>query len=369
MPEKNTQMQQTTDPADALVPAQLNTIIHMGAGRCSELDAYLALNPENVLLVEADPRLIEALKARTENLPQVRVLQAAIAVQKGKHTFFRFNLPEAGSLHAPSGLISLFPGLRVVEQIDVETVPPVDVFDAIQLDGARENLLAIDLPGEEYAVLQALHEADKLHWFQHLHLYCGRDSLYEHAQPAAQILLWLKGHGFDLVTEDIGDDPDRPRWVLQRNVLAVEDRALKAQLEHVARVRDEQAELAARYLTEIEQLKESRTKVAEEAESSRKQLEVTTSELCKIRMTLDQQTRLVAEHVAYIAQLEKIKAEADKIATERQQQLEKAQTRVQQLESELNETAARQRLFQEEMVKAEGQIELIKDLLLREPGL
>jgi hypothetical protein len=39
------------------------------------------------------------------------------------------------------------------------------------------------------------------------------------------------------------------------------------------------------------------------------------------------------------------------------------------LESKLAEYEHRQQLMHEEMVRAEGQIDLIKDVLLREPGL
>ena len=46
-----------------------------------------------------------------------------------------------------------------------------------------------------------------------------------------------------------------------------------------------------------------------------------------------------------------------------------AQLRIRQLESQLAEAAIRQQLLQDELLKAEGQIELIKDLLLREPSL
>ncbi len=43
--------------------------------------------------------------------------------------------------------------------------------------------------------------------------------------------------------------------------------------------------------------------------------------------------------------------------------------RIAQLETLATERERRQQLLQEELIKAEAQIELIKDLLLREPGL
>ena len=64
------------------------------------------------------------------------------------------------------------------------------------------------------------------------------------------------------------------------------------------------------------------------------------------------------------------------LATQRQQALGNSQQeiadlhqRIQQFEAQTQENTYRQQLQQEEMIKAEAQIELIKDLLLREPGL
>ncbi len=52
-----------------------------------------------------------------------------------------------------------------------------------------------------------------------------------------------------------------------------------------------------------------------------------------------------------------------------QQDATALQQRNQQLETDNQQNAIRQQLLQEELIKAEAQIELIKDLLLREPGL
>ncbi|MBA1445494.1 MAG: hypothetical protein M3H12_16335 [Chromatiales bacterium] len=65
----------------------MDTIVHMGAGRCSELDDYLAAKPAHLLLVEADPQLAEALQARTTNHPQVEVINRVVAAQPGPATF------------------------------------------------------------------------------------------------------------------------------------------------------------------------------------------------------------------------------------------------------------------------------------------
>ncbi len=53
-------------------------------------------------------------------------------------------------------------------------------------------------------------------------------------------------------------------------------------------------------------------------------------------------------------------------AEKRQQEGEERRKRIEQLEQQLTEQDHRQRLLDEEILKAEAQIELIKDILLRE---
>ncbi|MEI6334674.1 MAG: hypothetical protein WCS87_08960, partial [Methylococcaceae bacterium] len=89
----------------------------------------------------------------------------------------------------------------------------------------------------------------------------------------------------------------------------------------------------------------------------------------QLTLAKDEQAKLAAERQAQNQQLTLAKDEQAKLATERQRQLEEMQKRIQQLEGQNAEFALRQSLLQEEIVRAEAQIDLIKDVLLREPGL
>ena len=142
----------STTPVDAL--------IHLGAGRCSELDDYLALKPERLVLVEADPRLAAALKARVAEMPQVEVIEQTVSGQRGRRRFHRYNQSDVSSLHAPGpALLAIFPGLRLMQEIQVDAVTPAALLGPMKLNENHNNRLIIDLPGEELAVLKALEEA------------------------------------------------------------------------------------------------------------------------------------------------------------------------------------------------------------------
>ena len=61
--------------------------------------------------------------------------------------------------------------------------------------------------------------------------------------------------------------------------------------------------------------------------------------------------------------------QAQKSVAEQKKTFDNGQQQIKTLENQASESLQRQQLLQEELIKAEAQIELIKDLLLREPGL
>jgi hypothetical protein len=111
----------------------IDTLIHLGAGQCSELDSYLALKAGKIVLIEADPMLAAALQARTASLPNVRVMCNAVAGSAGPAVFYRYNLPGTGSLRPATGLLQLFPGLKPLDQMPIEAVLPATVLEPLQL--------------------------------------------------------------------------------------------------------------------------------------------------------------------------------------------------------------------------------------------
>ncbi|MBL3589733.1 MAG: hypothetical protein JMN24_08060 [gamma proteobacterium endosymbiont of Lamellibrachia anaximandri] len=326
--QHNSQIWPTTD---------MGTIVHLGAGRCSELDDYLAAKPARLLLVEADPQLAKMLQVRSIDHPQVEVINRAVAAQPGPATFCRYNIPDVGSLHrATPGLLELFPGLKMVQELQIEALDPTPLLQPLQLQVEQRNRLIIDLPGEELTVLKALQQADQLHYFEQLQLHCGRESLYEDSEPAAIVIQWLQDQGFDLLMEDDSQDPDRPRWDLKRNKLRLDHRDLKKQLVQKTKIHDEQkallnerqvqvgkltkaldeqAQLLAEYKVQFEkvnQAKAANEKLANELQTQVEQLTI----------AMEEQTKLATEYKTQLEKANQAKAEQVKLSNERQIQIE-----------------------------------------------
>ena len=323
-------MQTESNINDVQTGQFLNTLVYMGAGSGSELNTLLALQPQRLLLIEADPQLASALQARTATLKQIQILNTAVSGHPGPAIFHRYNLPHAGSLHPASGLLELFPGLKTVGQLQMKSESPVTLLQPLQMVAEQENLLIIDLPGEELAVLQALQQAGQLHLFRQLQLHCGRQPLYEGSKPAARILQWLQGQGFDVLTEDDTQDPDRPNWTLQRNALHLHSRELEQQLQLAKQAGVEQEKLAADAHAMIEQLSLARDEQGKLASERQTQIERLTHErdehdrvfrerlvhIERLTQTLDEQTQHLAEQQAQLAQATQANVAQERLAAD-----------------------------------------------------
>lgn len=103
------------------------------------------------------------------------------------------------------------------------------------------------------------------------------------------------------------------------------------------------------------QLGLERAELAKHHEKARELITVRDSEVEKLQQ----------EKIASTKQLE----EADKLAAARLKQIGELQKQIQNYQASETELASRQQMMQEEMVRAEAQIDLIKDLLLQEAGI
>ncbi len=419
----DTTVTRSVTPPSHPLPANLHTLVHLGAGRCRELDTYLTQPLQRLVLLEADPQLAAALRTRIAATPtapeqetaSIQVLNTAVAGQAGTHSFYRYNLPDVSSLHAATGLLALFPGLKTVQQFTVDTVNPAELVEPLALDAEQDHSLVIDVPGEEYPILQALEQAEQLHRFCWLQLYCGREALYENSVPAQDIVHWLGEQGFDVIAEDSRHDPDRPCWTLQRNNLALRNRLLRQQVATIQRqlsasqqqiaALSEEREVQAEQISTLKQQLQDYQKNKKELIAQRdehiktgEQLQKTLAELTKERDTARQQVKthqaeidkhtqriksLEAqrhEHEQHIAQDKQTLAELTKERDIARQQVkthqaeidkhkqaaQDQQQRIKALEAQCREWEQRHTLIQEEMLKAEAQIDLIKEMWLRD---
>ncbi|MEO8332083.1 MAG: hypothetical protein ABI479_06585, partial [Gallionella sp.] len=142
---------------------------------------------------------------------------------------------------------------------------------------------------------------------------------------------------------------EQAKWHLENKKwaesLSAEKSRLEQQLEKLTKERDEQAKWHL-----------DNKKWAEGLSADKSQLEQQLAQLTNAR---EEQTRLANERYLQIQQLTVERDQKSKMLAESQQKFS-------DFEQQRGELEHRQRLLDEEMIKAEAQLDLIKDILIRE---
>ena len=301
------------------LPSKIRTRIVIGAGDSGVGGDYTS---ERLVLVVPDLKQAERLRDRHIEAENVKILVAGIGATDGTGTLHRFTLARVNSLRPPTSLTALMPGLRPVSEESVELLSVTTLLKRVgNPDGPIH--LTINDPGNEQIILAGWEEVGILDRTESLELHAPRESLYTEAVGMNGLEEWLLARGFQ-VAERNAEDPDWPVvWFRQD----VEGRALKQQLAELTAGRD-----AARAEAD-----ERRTAAEAEAAAAQKTL-----------------AELTAERDA-------AKKDADQKKSEAAKQREQANT----WEKKALEFEHRLSRARDDLRRAEGQLEIVKDLLLR----
>ena len=314
--------------------APTGLILHIGAGRCSELPDYLAENPRRVLLVEPQKDRARSLAGQAREHAEVEVMPAAVDVAGNSNGKLKiFNLRDYCSLRTPTGLHDSFPGLRKVREVDVETVEISDLVASESLSPDESHRLVIDAPGEEADIVIALATAGLLTGFQRIDLHCGIARLYEGGESSSEVLERLSAYGYEVQASKSEVDADRPHVITRLSPIKRENMALQEKVEKL--------------VEEHERVKSELAQAEKDRDEARTALQEAQERLKKVTESRDS---LQARE------------------NERNRQLAERQQELQRIQADDAERREREERMQEEIARAEAQIDLIKELVLREEG-
>lgn len=189
----------------------LDTVIHLGAGYCREMDAHLASGASRIILVEANPEIAAELRLQFEAEPRISVMETAVAAKSERAKLRVYNFSNVSSLRASEALFVLYPGLRLAREVGVNAVAANEFLGGLSLNRDEANALIIDTPGEQGAIIDSLSSAGLLALFSLVTVQCEATTPYHGAKNASAIKKALEKSGFDITGG--GDDPDRPRYV------------------------------------------------------------------------------------------------------------------------------------------------------------
>lgn len=353
----------------AQLQQSLGTILVVGAGVGTDLPAWRELHGERLILAEAHPRQAEELARRVESSRGEDVWPLAIVATPTKQATLQIlNNPLHSSLKPPVGLAQHYPNLRVIAQTEITARSLDESVESLTLATNHLHLLVLDAPGQAGELLTNT-PPQVLQAFTWIIVHCGVEPLYADDKGLSDVTSLLRDIGFDIEAEDPEAIYPQATILLKRNDMRVEINHLKTRL----RKRDEecaaQTNLAAERDKQLQKLTQERDENAKLADQHKAELDQATQQ------TTEQQ-KIAADRQAQLQKVTHERDEQAQLATKHKAELDKANkqnqeriTRIAQLEDEQAEVTQRQIRINQEMAKAEAQIDLIKDVVLREPGM
>jgi len=325
-------------------------IVQVGFGpTVGESDIWLDWPLTQALIIDAEPIDLDALKLKAKAQAQIEMQTQVIAEKEGSTQYFVASNPSENGLVDPNLLRMIWPSLALShgKQCDAKT-----------LDQATSKWLhAVSEPIVEplWLIIEAL-PAVRI-------LAGGTQLLTSSSLVCARVIIeaGLKGEpsGADLDSVD--------QYLAQHNFKrAIYLPGLNPKVGHAIYARTQQINVLSQERdTLIGRVSELEKQLDTEKAASSDKYAVAVRQLEEAQAALKSKLIEAQQHT-------EIKKSLEITATflrEKETRLEQELDRVQRLTAENQELAHRQRLMNEELVKAEGQIALIKDLLLREQGI
>jgi chaperonin cofactor prefoldin len=358
-------------------------IVHIGAGDGADLGDWLATGAARIVLVDPMAELAAQARAAARGMDHVTVVEAAVSGDAAPRPFHATALPELNSLRAPlPALIELFPGLRPEPQPARAPMLPQDLplgEPAPVPEGADSpeaaSVLVLETPGEALSILSALDGADLLTGFDVIALREPPEPLYEGAPALAHIRDWCARSGFlwQPLPEGAGqgDDPDRPWSMARLNRPAL---ALQARLDAVTTLLEETRAAGADQVGRIEAL-------TTERDTLKKQTGGQSARVQELQQRLDKvSTQASTQAEAAGAEAETLRARIKELNGElagSKEQIAGQSARIKELQGQvqaaqqdtapaaaLADACARLEAGRSELLRAEAQIQLLRDLLL-----
>jgi len=356
-----------------------DTLIVIGAG--NEPDQYLQQGYERVILIEPHPRLAVSLRQKIPG-SAAEVGEFAVVTDASLNHLHEFNLPEVSSVRQPSGLKQLVAGLRHKTSHSVATMTPAELCRHYGLEEEGRHKLVVLASGEEVNIILSLIESGDLACFQQL-TFGGRRTAYYYGEKTIDAVTdALQKLGFE--GQPVKRyDPDWPVWKFETNHLSRVVEQLRKELDGVRKSSMQNEELFHKHKDMAEnaksQLSEQRIQ-HQELLASFEKLQTENDRLLSERQALEEKNVRISElQAALNEEVEQCRAEKQKnleIASQVQnltvqinetaEQLKSKNQKIAELSKQLEDRNYKVELMRQEVVKVQAQIELIKDVVVRE---
>ncbi|NJM37438.1 MAG: glycosyltransferase [Akkermansiaceae bacterium] len=177
----------------------LKTVVHIGAGRCREMEDYCRLGAETIVLIEPLERHISYL--RELESPQILVKQMAVSETGGDcHTFICRNVRDVSSrseelyLAKPVHLLEWKPAMDVAKEQEVKTCTLAELISETALS-CGNHLLVLEIQGFEQAILQTTPQ-EMLRKFEWIALRLSEQPIFDGGTTRSSAAALMSGLGY-----------------------------------------------------------------------------------------------------------------------------------------------------------------------------
>ncbi|MGM8227455.1 hypothetical protein ACSV5M_12785 [Cellvibrio sp. ARAG 10.3] len=335
-------------------------LVWLGAGTASEPTSLLEI-AERVTLVDARESACLLLR-KQHSQEKVDVQQRLLAVDSARLEFTEYNLIECSAVSPVTGLKTIYPGLKTTNKERITSTPVTDFIASLMLSG-NNNLLIMDILDSNLALLESLGQGGQLHLFSDIYVQAGVEPLYESAPTNNELMLFLQQNGY-LLQQTSGDDPDLPWLNFSLNPLWQTLEQSQQTNEILTRELNSLSELLLSKEAELSNLLQERDDALAQllVFQSKKSQAVDNAEPL-IDNTAQQEAK-AGRNAELIDKLHAELAIAKKHATERLKKIDQLEKSNRKLDEANTVLINHQKALKQEMLKAEAQINIIKDLFL-----
>lgn len=383
-----------------------HTLIHVGCGRgVGDMHAWRQWDVDTVILIDADPARSQWVASLTAQHPKWRSISSVLGDTDGDAMYYKASNPDQDGLMPVLPLAKLWPNIRELSSEN----RPTQRLDNLLVQNALGD--AIQAPAIIWIIIDCMPA---------MRILRGSEALLKEASIIwLRVLLepiqgidadanlvaindYLSGFGYCYVQHAEGNHPATGEVIFVRDWAGLHrDTAIRlAQCEH--KVQQQQADnnqfveaLKAEAAQQVESLSEHQIKLTQitaendhlhqnvadltrqrddilkqhqqlqrdNIEQSQRQ-QLLDEELSKAEAQIAQQVNILAEHKNKLVQITNERDHLQQCVADLTRQRDDILNQNQQLQRENLEQGQRQKLLDEELIKASAQIDLIKDLLL-----
>jgi len=333
-------------------PTQLHTLIHLGTGASPALSAYTQA-AEHIWLVDACPEVQATLKNLAATQPNVHVSSALVDVEERAATFYRYSLPWASGPHPVSDeLLQRYPGIKALNTHEQTTTAIHHLMAEMAVAKQQHNVLVMDLGAQNVPLMHALEQQGWLSAFTYVVVIpAPRTPLrLEELPSGVQAVAIPPSSVANLLPEP------SEATVLQRHPLLLETQRLQAALTNAEQRQQET-------IQQVEALTKANNEATQQAEQQAKALKAEQDKVVQLKKQQESLNKSIEE-------ISKEAQQANRDNEELRQQLKESTSSATQAKEQLEqEQQYRQALIDKELLKVEAQLELIKDILIKDKAL